>query len=273
MITWKNNGTLGGTFYDANWADPCNRPKLETIELKSAITFDVNDLMVLKNDAGSAVIHTPDSLTRNATGPNDFTVIYEVYNPVIDSQEWLLTWARRYPGADANTNTMAAFGYGYNGAYGALAHWNDDMGFNRWVPSANNWHTIGATYDGSTETVAVDGIVQTVVTNRDRLIRPNEIITIGAPYIVDANSARNWLGGTPGTGFGRPEYMVGTDNLRYNGSVASIKVYDASVPSESLAFLTRSNGSRVDLDKDSNIDFKDYAIFANKWLTGPTLWP
>jgi hypothetical protein len=144
------------------------------------------------------------------------------------------------------------------------------MGFNRWVPSANNWHTIGATYDGSTETVAVDGIVQTVVTNRDRLIRPNEIITIGAPYIVDANSARNWLGGV-----GRPEYIIpgATESLRYNGSVASIKVYDVSVPSESLAFLTRSNGSRVDLNKDNKITFKDYAIFANKWLIGPILWP
>jgi hypothetical protein len=267
MITWKNNGTLGGTFYDANWADPCNRPKLETIELKTAITFDLNDLLILKNDAGSAIINTPADLTRAESGPNDFTVIYQVYNPTIENQEWLLIWARRYPGADANTNTHAGFGYGTNGAFGAVCHWNDDMGFNRWVPSANNWHTIGVTYDGTTETVAVDGIVQTVVT-RDRLIRPNEIITIGAPYIVDANSARNWLGG-----FGRPEYITGTDQLSYTGSVASIKVYDEGVPSESLAFLTRSNGSRVDLDKDSNIDFKDYAIFANKWLTGPTLWP
>ena len=57
--------------------------------------------------------NAPATITGDTNEPNDFTVIYEVYNPEIADEEILLTWAQR----GGHAGTTAGFAYGSNGAW------------------------------------------------------------------------------------------------------------------------------------------------------------
>jgi hypothetical protein len=218
------------------------------IEGKKAVTFDSNDLLVWDQNA-------PDSIS----GPNSWTVIYEVFNTVIADDEEILCWAQR-GGTDG---TYAAFCYGKNATFGAAALWGTaDVNFARGVPAAHTWHTIAITYAGGTDGrlyVITDGQINTNVT-RTLDIRPNQIVTVGAPFSVNTSSSL-WNTWTKG-------YTPNYSGYRYNGSVAKIEVFDYALTPQQLAMRM---GSPVNMNADTTVNFKDLALFANQWMVGPVL--
>ncbi len=260
LSSWSNSsGSGGGVFTDANTNDP-NKPVVETIASKKCVTFDATDMLVWDQNA-------PATLTSDTNAPNDFTVIYEVYNPEITAEEWLLTWAQR--GGPAGTT--AGFGYGSDAAWAAVVHWNEgdqlpDMGFDRGVPVAGQWHIIAVTYDGTTEALVTDGAIHNLE-DKNLAVYADQPVTIGAPFEVPADSNDAYIRG----GF-VPTY----GDYPYTGSVASIKVYGEAIPPGDLAILTAGlaglSNAEADVKPDSKIDFGDLAVMGNNWMQDPYLF-
>ena len=266
LSSWQNTGTLSGYFNDYNGVTDPNylryRPVVQNVEGKKAVTFDGNDCLVLRNAAsGGSMILAPATLTSDRNEPNDFTLIAEVYNPSISTEEWYFTWAR-----ENTTDRCATFGYGTSDPFGALAHWDaNDMGFGTasgrfTTPSAGNWHTVAVTYrhpqgttDG-TETVIVDGVIREIE-DKDINIWQGDPIMVGNRYAKDTTTGR----------------ITQNATLGYVGSLASVKVYAGYYPPEDIAVLM---GPPLDLHlpKNNVIDFKDFAVFGLKWLQPPVLF-
>ncbi len=260
LSSWSNSsGSGGGTFVDVNSLDS-NEPVVEMVAGKKCVTFDTNDMLVWDQNA-------PATITSDTSEPNDFTVIYEVYNPQIADEEQLLTWAQR--GGPAGTT--AGFGYGSNAAYAAVVHWNagdqlPDMGFDRGVPVAGQWHVIGVTYDGMTETLATDGAIQNLE-DKDLAIYADQPVTIGAPFEVPSDPNAAYIRGT---------FVPTYGSYPFTGSVASIKVYGEAIPPGDLAILTASlaglSNAETDVKPDNKIDFGDLAVLGNNWMQEPYLF-
>jgi hypothetical protein len=241
LQNWTNTGSMGGMFTDVNLSDS-NNPVVETIAGKRCVTFDATDMLIWDYNAPATI-----------TGANDFTVVFEVFNLEIADEEWLLAWAER-SGPDGSS---ASFGYGTNANSSAAVHWGEpDMGFGPLgAPAEHTWHTIAVTYNGTTESIVVDGLIYNVE-DKDLIITESQPVVIGAAYepavggIIQGAWNPNW-------------------NLRYTGSVASIRVYAESIPPAELALWM---GSPADLYHDNKIDLKDIAVLGNNWLIGPILF-
>jgi hypothetical protein len=186
---------------------------------------------------------------------------------VIDNEELLFNWAQR--GGPAGT--CGGVGYGYNAAWGAVVHWNagglePDMGFDLGVPAAGQWHTIAVTYDGTTESLITDGVIQELE-DKDLAIYANQPVTVGAPYQPESN---------PNAAYIRGAYAPLFTNYRFTASVASIKVYADAVPPGDLAILTADLAglprAKADFRPDDKIDFKDLAVMGNNWMQDPYLF-
>lgn len=249
LNSWSNTGSLGGVFDDFNNVVPGDNPTVATVEGKKAVVFDGNDLLIWKTAAGGAIKLAPATLTSDHNEPNDYTIIAEVLNHDIANEEYYFAWARN--GGDG---TCASFGYGTSWDFGALAHWGwRDMGFGLYsgfqTPAAHVWHKIAITYDGTTETVVVDGIIREAE-DKDLLIYQNNPVTVGCRYNYDTGT------------------LVVTPTFNFSGAVASVKVYGQAVVPAELAMLM---GSPINLINDTIINFKDFAVLANKWLVGPVL--
>jgi hypothetical protein len=86
------------------------------------------------------------------------------YNPVIAGEEVILAWGRR--GGPCGTNM--SFNFGTDAYFGAVGHWCHDPGPDigwinpadvgiKEVPTADQWHHLVYTYDGTTTRVYSDG--------------------------------------------------------------------------------------------------------------------
>lgn len=87
-------------------------------------------------------------------GDGSWSVEAWVFNPSIEEEEAIFSWAARNNGV----NATAQINYGSSPTHGAVTHYGDgDLGFEGGLPRANAWHHIVVTYNGSVERVYVDG--------------------------------------------------------------------------------------------------------------------
>ncbi|MDB6123211.1 MAG: Immunoglobulin I-set domain protein [Pedosphaera sp.] len=143
-----NSGSLGGFFE--------TRPggiSIGTTNGVNGIQFVGTNYMVLLNGVGGALIPPPSGLVgANATA----SIEVWVYNPSVADDECMVAWGRR-----GTTGQNMAFEYGYNAGLGAVTHTGaaNDIGWDNFggTPLNNRWHHLVYTYDGTTESVYVDG--------------------------------------------------------------------------------------------------------------------
>jgi len=254
LTSWSNAGTGLGKF-DANTADAGAIPVVAMVEGRKAVVFDGNDFMIWK-DAANAIKAAPASITANG----DWTVIIQALNHTINDDEEILAWAKR-----GWNDRYSAMNYGTSGAYGAAAHWGgSDLGFDRGVPPAHLWHTIGITYDGATETVVVDGVINASEDKTLNIWDANAVVL--GTYSVDAYDP-NVVPPLGSVKWGN-SWIVPARTIMFSGSVSKIEVYDYAMTPGQLAMKM---GSPINLINDTIINFKDFAVLANKWLVGPVL--
>ncbi len=82
------------------------------------------------------------------------TIEVWVNNPSVSDEETIVALGRR-----GNTDYNFAFNYGSNGGWGGLAMWADDMGWNG-IPTANAWHHLVVTADGTNILLYADGALK-----------------------------------------------------------------------------------------------------------------
>jgi hypothetical protein len=233
LSSWTNTGSAGGTFLDFNTPQTGYRPTVVDVDGRRAVVFDGNDIMTCD-------INTPASIT----GTKPFTIVYTVRNPSFQGDEELFTWAKR-----GTTNRAGAVCFGDTTVYEAAAYWGvGDTAFDRYQPSTGKWHTIFHSYKGGTNGlyyILTDGMLNTSVT-RSLNLWPDCYMLIGGACDGDPNLLpRNKM--TPG-------YF-------YSGAIAKIEIYDVFV---APSYLNLKTG-----DSPEIINFKDIALFANKWLLSP----
>ncbi|UCH14189.1 MAG: family 43 glycosylhydrolase [Bacteroidales bacterium] len=183
-----NNGTLGGIFTKKRY------PAVSIVKGVKAINFD-NCYLKLS-------VKTPPSLSWNSA----FTVSTWVYNPEVGQQECLVAWSKR---TDNLMGDYAALMYGRNTSYGAAAHWNRmDMAYND-VPEAGKWHHIALTFDGMTERIYVNGILDNAE-QKQLFVHSNCDIIIGFSGHIQ-------------------EY--------FTGSIANLRIYDKHFSADSIQYL------------------------------------
>jgi hypothetical protein len=143
-----NSGTLGGYFE--------TRPggiSIGSTNGVNGIQFIGTNYMVLVNGIGGALIPPPAGLVgSNATA----SIEVWAYNPSVADDECMVAWGRRGTAAQ-----NMAFEYGYNAGLGAVTHTGaaNDISWDSFggTPLNNRWHHLAYTYDGTTESVYVDG--------------------------------------------------------------------------------------------------------------------
>ena len=150
----------------------------------------------------------PLSLSWNSP----FTVSAWVYNPEVGDSECIISWSRR--GGNL-MGEFAALMYGTNPTHGAAAHWTAwlDMPYNE-VPEAGKWHHIVLTFDGMVEKIYVNGKLDNK-SQRNLFVHENGTIMIGSS--------------------GSPAEL-------FNGSIASVRLYDTYFPYESIPYLMNMDG-------------------------------
>jgi len=208
---WTNYGTVGGVFNVDGAAT--TYPSNDVVGGEACVTFDGGDRL-------KASFPAPDMLTgqRVGTTPDDFSVEYWVYNPAVANEEWILAWARR-----GTTARFAGFGYGTSAAFGAAAHWGSpDIGFGEGIstagaastPPAGFWHHIVITYDGTTERVYTNGVLNAQEAKSLNLWE-GDPVTLGQAYEANFN------------------YATG---IPFTGSLKALRVHSAALtPSQVLA--------------------------------------
>ena len=195
LTSWTNTGTQGGSF--SNDGTTVN---VAVTGGKNSVTFSGANWMKASFTAPATI-----------TGSHAYTVIAQLYNPAIATEEAYLTWAQR--GASPR---CAQFNYGSSADFGAVTHWAaPDMGFVG-VPSASVWHYIAVTYDGTTEKIFVDGVLNNSEAKTLNLW-PGQPVFIGTSY-----------GNADGSGKG----------LAFSGSLASLQVYSEALAAADIKSLS-----------------------------------
>ena len=133
------------------------------------------------------------------------TIEVWVNNPSVSDEETMVALGRR-----GNTDYNFAFNYGSNGGYGGLAMWGDDMGWNG-TPTANAWHHLVVTADGTNVLLYADGILKNSATKTPTTpVGPIWIGSQTADYI------------TPNTGW-------------FSGYLNSVRIYTGVLSSNAVA--------------------------------------
>jgi hypothetical protein len=110
----------------------------------------------------------------------------------------------------------------------------------------NQWHHVVGTYDGSNVRVYVDGVE-------------------GTPFSYSGSISNAVHSFEIGRG--------ASDAYNFSGALDDVRLYNAALTySEVLGLLGSLSGLGTDLYEDMKIDFKDYALIADKYLE-ETLWP
>lgn len=159
---WENHGTAGPFAKLGN-------PRLVTRNGVQAVALDGREDAFVGPPA-------PDTLTGSAPR----TVEVWAFNPSVDSdEETLVSWGKR----GGPEGSLVAFGWGRNSAYGAMAHWAADLGWNG-VPPSDQWHYLVYTYDGKTARVYDDGVEKQ---SREIVLRTDA----GTPLVIGAQTGPN----------------------------------------------------------------------------------
>jgi hypothetical protein len=105
--------------------------------------------------AGTDAYLGPNS-NPDLDGGSDRTIEVWTFNPAVAAEETLVAWGHR--GGPARSNM--SFNYGANASYGAVGHWDEDVGWNG-APVAGTWHYLAYTFDGINKVkVYADGVLK-----------------------------------------------------------------------------------------------------------------
>ena len=201
LTMWNNSGTLGGSF-----GNDGTTPAVETVAAKKCVTFDGSDRM-------KASFTAPSGITSNG----DWSVAAIAYNPDIGGEECMVSWAQRGSGS-----RDMQFNYGNAPGWGAATHYANDLGWaNGIAPTAGTWHHLVLTYDGTTEKVYVDGILNNTSAKALNIFA-GQPMYLGCAY-------------EPGP----------SPNLYFSGSLASVRVVDKALTASQVFDLYLNNATQT----------------------------
>jgi hypothetical protein len=166
LISITNSGSVGGFFYARGGGTTVPLAAPVDGGGTMGIRFDGGDYLQHVATLGGAIVPAPAGLV----GANPTCTIEAwVLNGAIDREETILGWGKR---AFVQTQSHRAFNYGWDAAWGAMAHWDaatcmgwtsglDGGGvYSTGVPSAGIWHHLVYTFDGTTQRVYADGALK-----------------------------------------------------------------------------------------------------------------
>lgn len=201
--SWPNAGLLGGSFDKYSGG---TGPDVVTILGKKAVQFVQPDNTANSRRTLASAIPAPTSLSGN----NPWTISTLLYRS--SSQPAGENSYAQWSGGSYSTGQSAIFRYTANGAY---MHGSSDSGFQT-VPSANAWHNVTITFDGATETIYVDGVVDRSDA-RTLGILPGGLMMVGSRTYHDS-----W---------------IEDQHWRFNGAIASLKIYDRALSASEVQAL------------------------------------
>jgi hypothetical protein len=208
LASWANTGTLGGTFDKFPGG---TGPTVTTVSGKKAVQFD----QPTQDAAGRRTMAWTALAPAGMTGNSDWTVSTRLYRPS-NTINCYFSWAGQFNGAGG----ASALYYRDNKAY---EHGSNGSGFAT-VPPINEWHEVTITYDGTNETIYVDGVFDSTAT-RSLNIAAGKLVMLGSNTDVDVRD--------------NDQYW------RFNGSINSLKVFDTALDATQVAELAA--GTRYDI--------------------------
>jgi hypothetical protein len=201
-----NRGTLHGNFVAVGPV-----PSIATTGGTKGILLNGADALQLQDDSAAPIL-APAAITGN-----DPTHSIEVWalNPDLANEETMVSWGHRGDPAGSNVS----FNYGSDFRWGAIGHWgNADIGWNDagGGPTANKWHHLVYTYDGTTTRVYADGVLQ-----NGEYLGPGAINTFADTYLlIGAQSDTSGAGIQP--------------DLRFSGTIGRVRVHDGVLTPEQI---------------------------------------
>jgi len=195
LTSWPNAGSLGGTVDKPSFA---SAPTVETINGKAAVTFDGSTTFLRASFASPAQI----------TGQSDWSIAYWVYNPSFSGDEYPLGWAR-------NVSAGRAANFGIGNYWRAVDHNGLQMYFSP-TPVAAAWQHVAVTYDGGTEKLYLNGVLNQTATGRTLNIYPGDYLTLGTGVEGDGGYI-GWA--------------------KFSGSISSLQIYDQALTGGEIAGL------------------------------------
>lgn len=188
LLVWYNAGSLGGSFQEVGAP-----PQVQMVNGIKAVTFT-------GWNGFRSTFPNPSVLT--GTNPYSMSARFIDDNANKAAEQWFLALTRN---GGTNLQTLA-FGYGNNLSYGAVHHWgNNDMGWDRGMPTQGVWHSMIVTYSGvsSWERIYIDGILTSI----ENKFSTNDIQDIGYPFLIGVVDDNDSYG------------------KNFQGSLASLKVW------------------------------------------------
>lgn len=144
LTTWTNFGVSAGNFTKAGTTTYTNNVAGTQIP---GVLFD----------GASGLYSSANTSLADITGASDRTLEVWVCNPALAFEETMVSLGDR-----SGTRKDCAFNFGTASGWGAVTHFNDDVGWGATTPSSNAWHHLVYTYDGNTNVqVYVDGALWT----------------------------------------------------------------------------------------------------------------
>ena len=156
-------------------------------------TTDTAGLPVATTVAGVAAIQLNG--TNGFVGPlapwfvgnSPRTIEIWANNPTVADEETMVALGQR-----GSPDFNYAFNFGANASWGALAMYGDDLGWNG-TPSANAWHHLVATYDGTNLILYADGVAKAATTRA--ALTPLGPIWIGSQTPDGITPGVGWFAG------------------------------------------------------------------------------
>ena len=177
LASWSNQGYLGGTFSPYS---STNDPTVATVSGRQAVHFVQPDSTAASRQTLTNSVNAPASLSGN----NPWSISADLYSTnlnFVSSENCYFCWA----GSHQGVGTCAEFDYYSNQAY---FHQDDGtgnpLGINgsfAHVPSANAWHNVTITYDGTTQTIYIDGAYDSSAA-MSLALATNNMLMVGGRY-------------------------------------------------------------------------------------------
>jgi hypothetical protein len=210
---WNSSVSYGGVTYNFNGSSLALNawnPTATTISGVSAVNFSgVNTTM-----NGWTIAQKLESSPCPINGSHAWTTSMWVYNPSIQNEEDVFQWGFRNTGAGCAADLC----YGSSASSGAYVHWASDSGYTKGTPAAGTWHYIALTYDGTTESLYVDGALDNSTARS-----------------LNLNNAINMI---LGEGFQEGSLFVNPSSL----ALGSMRMWDSALDATTIATTFNTEG-------------------------------